>query len=246
MEKLKYLADMHTHTVASGHAYNTIKEMVAAAKKKNLAMLGITEHAVTMPGTCHEYYFSNLKNARREYSGIEVLLGVELNIIDYDGKVDMTENLLKEMDIVIASIHANIGYEAGTVEENTRAVIGAIKNPLINIIGHPDDGRIPLDYKEIVKAAKEYGTLLEVNNSSLSPNGFRVNTRENDKKMLELCKEYRVPVIIGSDAHAEDIVANNERAFEVMDEVDFDNELVMNYHIEELKKYLNKYKAMYI
>lgn len=239
---LRYMADLHSHTIASGHAYNTIQEMVNAAKDKGLKLYGITEHSVTMLGTCHEMYFSNLKNVKRDYEDIEVLFGVELNIISYDGDVDMSEELLKEMDVVIASIHANIGYTAGTVEENTRAVIGAIKNPLVNIIGHPDDGRIPLDYEKVVKAAKEYETLLEINNSSLSPTGFRVNTRENDKIILELCRKYKVPVVIGSDAHSDDVVSANERALELIDEVGFDKNMVLNYHIDELKKYLNKYR----
>lgn len=242
MTELNYLADLHSHTVASGHAYNTIQEMVKSAKSKGLKLYGITEHSMTMPGTCHEMYFSNLKNVRRDYEGIEVLFGVELNIISYNGDVDMSEELLKEMDVVIASIHANIGYKAGTVEENTRAVIGAIRNPLVNIIGHPDDGRIPLDYEKVVKAAKEYETLLEINNSSLSPTGFRQNTRENDSIILKLCNKYRVPVVIGSDAHSDDVVAANERALNLIDEVNFDRDLVLNYNIDELKKYLNKYK----
>lgn len=243
MEKLEYLADLHTHTVASGHAYNTINEMVESAKNRKLSVLGITEHSMTMPGTCDESYFRNLKNECRNYGdNFELLLGVELNVTDYNGSVDMSDELLKEMDIVIASIHADIGYKAGTIEENTNAVIGAIKNPLIDIIGHPDDGRIPLDYEKVVIAAKEYGTLLEINNNSLDPDGFRKNTRENDKIILELCKKYRVPVIIGSDAHSDDVVGRNERAYSVMDEVGFDNELVMNYHINELKRYLGKYK----
>lgn len=76
----------------------------------------------------------------------------------------------------------------------------------------------------------------------MNPSGFRKNTRENDKTILELCKKYQVPVVIGSDAHSEDIVGLNERAYDVMDEVDFDNELVMNFHIAKLRKYLGKYK----
>ena len=77
MEKLNYLADLHTHTVASGHAYNTINEMVNAAKAKHLSILGITEHSMTMPGTCHEFYFNNLRNAKRDYGdGLELLLVV--------------------------------------------------------------------------------------------------------------------------------------------------------------------------
>lgn len=241
--RYEYLADMHTHTVASGHAYNTIQEMVCSAREKGIKLLGITEHAVTMPGTCHDFYFHNLKMAKRDYEGLEVCLGVELNIVSYNGKVDMSERYLKEMDVTIASIHNNIGYKAGTVEENTNAVIEAIRNPLINIIGHPDDGNIPLDYERVVKAAGEYGTLLEVNNNSIS-SGFRLNARENDKIMLELCKQYEVPVIIGSDAHSEDKIGKNDKALELIDEVGLDYELVMNFHLDRLRTYLNKYKNL--
>lgn len=242
-QNYEYLADMHTHTVASGHAYNTIQEMVTSAKEKGIKLLGITEHAVTMPGTCHAFYFQNLKMAKRDYEGIELCLGVELNIIDYNGNVDMPEDILKEMDVAIASIHNSIGYKAGTIAENTNAIIGAIKNPLINIIGHPDDGNIPLDYERVVKEAKEYETLLEVNNNSLA-SGFRLNARENDKVMLEFCKKYEVPVIIGSDAHSEDKVGKNDKALELIHEVGLDYNLVMNFHPDRLRKYLNKYKNL--
>lgn len=243
MSDLKeYLVDMHTHTVASGHAYNTINEMAHAAAQAGLEILGITEHSMTMPGTCHEFYFQNLKNACRNVEGVELCLGVELNIIDYNGKIDLSEHLLREMDVVVASIHNNIGYESGSTKENTNAIIGAIKNPLVNIIGHPDDSRISLDYEEIVLASKEFGTLLEINNSSLTPGSFRVEPEKNDLKILELCKKYHVPIIIGSDAHSIDKVANHEFAMILIEQIDFPDELILNYNPERLKPYINKYK----
>ena len=58
---MNYEFDLHTHTIASGHAYSTIKEMANSAKEKGLKLLGITEHAPTMPGTCHEFYFQNFR-----------------------------------------------------------------------------------------------------------------------------------------------------------------------------------------
>ena len=62
MYEKSYQADLHTHTIASGHAYNTIQEMAMAAKEKGICLLGITEHSMTMPGTCSEIYFQNLWN----------------------------------------------------------------------------------------------------------------------------------------------------------------------------------------
>lgn len=242
MKEYEYLADMHTHTVASGHAYNTIQEMVDTARERGIQLYGITDHAVTMPGTCGEKYFRDLKNVTRDYyDDIEVCLGVELNIIDYNGRVDMSVDDLREMDVAIASIHNTIGYMSGTIEQNTKALIGAMKNPFINIIGHPDDGRVPVDYESIVKASKEYGTLLELNNNSIESK-FRLNARENDRLMLEYCKKYSVPVVISSDAHSVKVVARNDSALSLIDEVGLDYELVMNFFPERLRKYLNKYK----
>lgn len=242
-EDYEFLADLHTHTVASGHAKNTIQEMVDTARSKGLRLFGITDHAVTMPGTCGPEYFHSLKEVSRDfYEDIEVCLGVELNIVDYAGRVDMPVEDLREMDVAIASIHNTIGYVAGTVEQNTGAVIGAMKNPLVNVIGHPDDGRVPLDYEAIVKASKEYGTLLELNNSSLSSE-FRLNTRENDFCMLQYCKKYSVPVVIGSDAHAVKVVGCCDTALALVDEVGLDYELVLNFFPDRLKKYLNRYRS---
>ena len=61
---MKYVLDVHTHTLASGHAYNTIREMAMAASEKGLELLGITEHGIAMPGTCNAFYFDNTKMLR--------------------------------------------------------------------------------------------------------------------------------------------------------------------------------------
>ena len=154
--KYESVLDLHTHTIASGHAYCTVREMARAASEKGLELLGITEHAPKMPGTCHNFYFHNLKTVPREMYGIRLLMGVELNILDAQGTVDLEEKELKQMDIAIASLHTPC-MKPGTREENTSAYINAIKNPYVNIIGHPDDGRYEVDYTALVQAAKEYG-----------------------------------------------------------------------------------------
>ena len=231
-----YVIDTHTHTIASGHAYNTILEMAKSASEKGIKILGITDHAKAMPDACGDFYFMNLKAMDREAYGVELLLGVELNIIDFNGKVDLPTRYIKEMDIVIASLHTPC-IQPGTLEENTNALIKCCENPYIHIIGHPDDGSYELDMKRIVKAAKETGTLLELNNNSIV---FRKNARENDKHMLHLCKEENCPIVIGSDAHAVGKVGANSNAMELVEEVDFPKSLIMNYYPEKLKEYLSK------
>ena len=236
---MRDLMDMHTHTLANGHAYNTIYEMVKEAARKDIPMLGITEHAPKMPGSCHKIYFMNLKTLQREIFGVRVLFGAELNILDAEGSVDLPEDILKQLDIGIASIHPPC-YHGGDAGTNTRAYINAMKNPYIHIIGHPDDGRFPIDYEMLATAAKEYHVLLEVNNSSLSPNSYRPGARDNYAVMLKLCKLLRVPVIMSSDAHTAAALGGHEEAKKVLKEADFPEELIANYSRRLFTEYVPK------
>jgi putative hydrolase len=238
---MKFELDTHTHTIASGHAYNTIREMVMGAKEKGLKLIAITDHGPAMLGASSEFYFVNFGAIDTEMYGVEVLMGSEVNIIDFDGNVDLKEIILKRLDIVIASLHLPC-ISPGSREENTRAYINVMKNPYVNIIGHPDDSNYLVDYEPLVLAAKENKVLLELNNSSLNPNNYRINTKENDIEMLKLCKKYSVPIVVGSDAHFDSAVGNHDLAMEVLREVDFPEKLVVNKSLEELKKYVNKYK----
>lgn len=235
----KSVLDLHTHTIASGHAYCTLREMAKAASEKGLKILGVTEHAPKMPGTCHEFYFHNLKVVPRQMYGIELLLGAEVNILDKEGKVDLKEKEISKMDVVIASLHLPC-MTPGTIKENTNAYLNAMKNPYVNIIGHPDDGRYEIDYPALVEGAKEYGKILELNNHSLAPDCFRQNARENDIIMLELCKKYKVPIVMGSDAHFDTFIGEFPYAEELLEELSFPEELVLNRSTAAIVKYVNR------
>lgn len=169
-----------------------------------------------------------------------MLYGAEVNILDYDGHVDLPDSLLKEMDITLASIHTPC-FVSGSRKENTGAYIGAMKNPYINLIAHPDDARFPVDYNELVRAAREYHVILEVNNASLAPGSFRGNPREAYDEMLKLCMQYEVPVVMDSDAHVDTAVGEHKYALEVLEKVGFPEELLVNVHPEILKDYINYY-----
>lgn len=237
---MKYVVDTHSHTIASGHAYNTLSEMAAAGKAAGLQALAVTDHAPGIPGTCEEIYFWNFKSIDRHIYGIELLMGCETNILDYNGTISMSERGLKRLDICLASIH-DLCYTVGSKAENTRAYCKAMENPYVDIIGHPDDGRIPVDYKELVRCARDTGKLLEINNSSLNPLGGRTNGVENMKIMLPLCERYGVPITLGSDAHFFTEVGKFTRVEKILEEVCFPEELIVNTSVEKLKKYLYKF-----
>lgn len=237
---MKIIADTHSHTLASGHAYSTIREMAAAAKERGMTALAITEHAPKMPSSCGLYYFMNLDVIPREMNGVKMLFGTEANIMNPQGELDLPEHVLKDLDIVVASMHVPCFGEEHTLEEVMSAYLEVMKHPYVNIIGHPDDGRFPIDYERLVKAAKETHTLLELNNSSLRPQSFRMGARENMLTMLDLCRQYEVPVTTGSDAHVDVDAGNFCYVQEILEYCKFPKELVITTDWKRLKGYLNR------
>lgn len=232
---MKIEIDTHSHTLVSGHAYCTIHEMARAASQKGLKALAITEHAPEMPGSTHLFYFQNLRVVPRQMDGIELLLGTELNIMDEEGTVDLPEKTISQLDIAIASMHIPCYHGGKTKEAVTGAYVRAMENPLIDIIGHPDDSRFPVDYEELAKAAKRTGTLLELNNSSLKPGGFRENTMANALEMLKYCKEYQVKIVVSTDSHVDTTIAELQYVDQALEKAEFPEELVANRTLEGLK-----------
>ena len=237
---MRLIADTHAHTIASGHAYSSLKEMAYAASKNGLEVLSLTEHAPQMPGSCQEIYFRNFNVIPREMHGVKLLLGTELNIMNPNGDLDLSESLCRNLDIVIASIHSPCYGLDHTREENTKAYTAVMKKPYVDIIGHPDDGRYEIDYEALIQGAKEYGKVLELNNHSMDPDCNRQNAVENDTVMLNLCKKYQVPVVMDSDAHFDLLIGEFDRARDLLEKLDFPEELVLNRSVDAIRKYVNR------
>jgi len=227
MQQKDIRLDVHTHTIASGHAYSSLQEMVSHASELGLDILGITEHGPALPGAPDAIYFRNLHVIPREIMGVKLLVGVELNILDTKGTVDLDDWHLVYTDIRIAGIHS-LCYKPGTREENTDGLIACMKNPKVQIISHPGDGTADLLFEPVVLAAKETGTLLEINNSSMKPCRGKLVAHDNNLEILRLCKKYDVPVILGSDAHISYSIADYQYLYPLLAEADFPDALVLN------------------
>lgn len=233
---MKYVLDVHTHTIASGHAFNTWLENAEFAHKKGLKLLGTTDHGPAMPGSTHIFYFNGIKSLPRKYKGMTILRGCEANIIDYDGKFDIPDKILKNLDVVIASLH-DVCINPGTVEENTNAFLKAMDNPNVCILGHIGNPAFPIDYEKVVLKAKEKNILIEINNGSFIS---RKGSYENCLKVAELCKKNNVKVILGSDSHICFNIGNFEKAQKVLDDVEMPNELVINRDEKRLIRFLHE------
>lgn len=235
---MKLIADLHTHTLVSGHAYGTIREMAMEAKEQQLQLLGISEHAPGIPGTVDPFYYNNLTVIPREIYGVQILHGCEINVLN-DGTLSLEQQFIDKLDYGIAGIHRQC-YEDAGIAKNTENLINCIKNPKIRFVSHPDDDHTPLDYKELVQAAKEYDIALEVNNSSLMKVDKRLNCIQNYKTMLQYCMEYQVPVIVNTDAHDPSWVGRFEKAESLLKEIGFDENLILNTELEKVRNFLLK------
>ncbi|GAA0703811.1 phosphatase [Paraclostridium ghonii] len=230
------IIDLHCHTIASGHAYSTLKENIDEAKAKGLKYVGVSDHAPNMPGSTHPFYFGNLGVIKEEINGVKVLKGIEANIMDFDGNIDIPEDIIGKLDYVIASFHPPC-INPGNINENTKAILNVMENEEVKIIGHLDDSRYPVDYEKVVIKAKESNTLLEINNSSLKLNSFRLGAIDNAKILLNLCKKHEVKVILGSDAHIYYQVGSFENCIKIIEEVDFPGNLVVNFNEDYIKEF---------
>ena len=197
---MEFILDVHVHTVLSGHAHSTLSENAAHAASIGLKFIGMSDHGPGLPGGAHLYNFGNLWSMPDYMHGVRIFKGVEANIMDIDGNLDLPDWLLGKMEFVIASIHLGI-MEPTNRADHTKAIISAMENKNVHIIGHPCDKRFEVNMDELVRAAARTNTILELNNQSLNPRSHRYLSESVFLEMLHLCKKYGVPVLASSDAH---------------------------------------------
>ncbi len=192
--------DLHSHTVASdGH--NTIEEMALAARERGYSYLAITDHSAS-------HGFGNdvspeqlrrqielVREANARVEGIELLAGSEVNVLP-DGSLDYDEELLRELDWIVASVHTAFAMSGQAM---TGRMIAAIEHPLVDAIGHPT-GRLierrepyALDLDAIFAAAARTGTMLEINANP--------DRRDLSDVHARAAARAGVMLVIDSDAH---------------------------------------------
>lgn len=234
---MKIEVDTHTHTTASGHAYGTLKENAQAAAERGLSGFVVTDHGPQIPGACPVFMISGvLKTVPDEIEGVRMIRGTEANIMDDKGTLDIDEHYLSYTQFAIASMHT-LCYPPGTKEQNTNAVLGAIRNPYIDVIGHPGNPKYPIDAEALVLECKRLGKPIEINNHSFAG---RSGSEPNCRSIIRLCKEHGVPVVVSSDAHCTYTVGQFDTALAVLEDEDFPEELVLNASMDRFLGYLDR------
>jgi putative hydrolase len=230
---MKIRIDTHTHSLASGHAYSTIDDLARGGRRRGLVGFVLTDHGPALPGGTHPYHFGNLRILPPKIGGLFLFRGVEANIMDDEGTVDLKPAYLRRLDFVLAGFHEAC-FPPRDRGENTRALIAALGNPWVDGISHPGNPLFPVDYEAVVRAAAESGKALEINNSSFR---IRPGSAENCRLIALLCGKYRCPVSCGSDAHYRDDVGNFTRALALIRETALPPELVINRSLKSFREF---------
>ena len=236
---MKILVDTHTHTSCSTHAFGTIAENLAMAKKHGLEMLCMTDHAPALPDAPHLWHFQTMQELPGAVDGVKLLKGVEANVLDIQGRLDIPEAFQKQMEVVIASIHEPC-YPPRSVEEHTQTWLNVIQNPYVAILGHSGHPSFPYDHETVIEAAKKNHKCIEINNHSFS---VRHGSLENCREIAETCKRVGANIVVSSDAHNSFQIGVFDHAVELLEEVGFPEARIMNLTAERFTRYLKELRG---
>lgn len=243
---MKIKTDLHIHTIASTHAFSTVLENIAYAKKHGLEAIAITDHGLSTPDCPHKWHFGNLKVIPKCVDGIEVFKGVECSYVDMDGNLDLDEGVLANLDVVIGSMH--YGGKLPVFENKDdyiKLIIKACENPYIDILGHISRIDFQLDKDDcelIADVARQNNKLVELNCECLIKKEIY---KKNVYTLMEACNKKKTCISVNTDAHFATLVGQFDNAEKMLDEIGFDEKLIMNRDIDTLRDFMaNKGKGL--
>lgn len=196
---MKLAVDTHTHTYASGHAYSTLIENARAAHQNGLTLFCTTDHAESMPGAPHYWFFSNQRILPRFLEGVGVIRGVEANILNTAGQIDLHPSVDHNLDWVLGSFHEPVFHPADKAA-HTQALLETIKSGRVDALAHLGNPHFDFDFEQVLECAKLHNVAIEINNSSLKGHS-RAGSIDRCYEIARVAKALDVYITTGSDAH---------------------------------------------
>jgi len=231
---MKILTDLHTHTVASDHGYCTIIENAKAASEKGIQLIAMTDHGPAASDGANPFYFEGISDeygfVPKKLHGVTILSGIEANIINENGELDLSEKILKGLDIVIAGCH----WTPFLPDDLIKTYSYVVKNPHVDILGHICRHKQQDQLEEVVKLAVEHNKLVEINASTLE----RAKYAGRLENLINLCLKHRARIVVSSDAHYCDQIGDFDRVIEILKSVGYPEGLVVNRTEKSLMEWL--------
>jgi putative hydrolase len=225
--------DLHVHSLFSSCGLHTILELLDQGRRTGLAAMAITDHGLAVGnGRLTSVFFERFKCP---YNDIVLYKGIELNLLDDKGNIDIVWQFMPFIDILLLGVHPNLPPH-GSREQYTTMLCAAIdKNPYIDIITHPNDPAYPLDYLRLAQKAKEYGIALELNNSKIL---YNRGTVEDTLELVAACKQAGCLVAVNSDTHALHELGRDEAVRPILDRARFPADRIVNRDLESAAAFI--------
>lgn len=246
---MKLYSDYHIHSKYSknGHCKSELEEIVVTAIDRGLKEIAVSDHGIR-----HFFYGTSEKNiikARKEidilkekYPEIDIKLGIEANLISYDGDTDITQVIVDNCDVILVGIHFGVIFKGlwGSIRffklnflgrfisplrkymagVNTDGLIKAMEKYEIDIITHPGD-KVPVDIERLAQAAERTNTALEINNSHRHLNVEEIRT----------ASKYKVDFYIGSDAHVYEAIGEFSDSCDRIEKAGLEKDRIVNLEV---------------
>ncbi|WBU47723.1 phosphatase [Kosakonia pseudosacchari] len=230
-----YPVDLHMHTVASTHAYSTLHDYIAEAKRKGIKLFAITDHGPDMADAPHYWHFVNMRIWPRMVDGVGILRGIEANIKNINGEIDCTGPMLTSLDLIIAGFHEPV-FPPQDKATHTEALMATIASGNVHIISHPGNPKFDIDIPAVAAAAAKYGVALEINNSSFIHS--RKGSEANCRAVAAAVRDAGGWVALGSDSHTAFTLGDFSECRKVLDDVDFPEDRILNVSPRRLLDFL--------
>lgn len=232
-----YPVDLHMHTVASTHAYSTLRDYVQQAQQCGVSLLAITDHGPDMADAPHYWHFINMRVWPRVVEGVGILRGIEANIKNIDGEIDCSGPMSEVVDIVVAGFHEPV-FAPHDKATHTAAMIAAMASGHVHIISHPGNPKYQVDISAIAAAAAKYEVALELNNSSFTHS--RPGSEPFCREIAAAVRDAGGWIALGSDSHTAFTLGNFEHCMRILQEVDFPEARILNVTPRRLLDFLER------
>ncbi len=222
---MNFIGDFHTHTIASTHAYSTITENAKWASEHGIKYLAMTDHNIEMEDAPHIWHFYNLRVLPDELFGVRIIKGIEANIKDDKGTLDIYDpGIYKCVQWVNVSMHYPLMLPSDKAA-HTRAYLAVLQNPYVDVICHSESEQYDYDFDAVAKECASQGKLIEVNVCRL--NRSRSAWHRYDM-ILEACEKHGTSIVVSSDAHFYTAIGDFEAAEKLISETGFPEKLIFN------------------
>lgn len=232
---MKIKTDLHIHTLASGNAFSTVREYCEEAKAKGLEAICFTENGPAMKGSITLRYFEEIDRLHRKINGINVLRGVEANVISHLAELDIPFTELRKLDLVMVAMHEHI-MPKGTYQEVTETWLRLIRHPYVDVLSQPACECFAFDLPMILKECKQSNKVMEINESLL----HIPKHKQYVEDLILGCKRFEVPIVVSSNAHYCTEVGEYGAAVRLLKELDYPEERIINRSYRTLYEWLTK------